>query len=66
LVRQGFAHKRKTLRNSLALGLGREVAEALLSQSGFSSNCRAEELALPEWLALHSARRGLASEVQKC
>ncbi|MBZ0112021.1 MAG: 16S rRNA (adenine(1518)-N(6)/adenine(1519)-N(6))-dimethyltransferase RsmA [Thermoanaerobaculia bacterium] len=66
LVRQGFAHKRKTLRNSLALGLGREAAEALLSESGFSTNCRAEEMALSEWLVLHSAWQGLASEMQKC
>lgn len=59
LVRQGFAHKRKTLRNSLAQGWGRDRAEALVSLAGLSPQTRGEELALSDWLELfHCARQG--------
>jgi len=54
LVKAGFQHKRKTLRNSLAAGMGwpKEKVEALLSGAGIDSRRRAETLALPEWIQI--------------
>jgi 16S rRNA (adenine1518-N6/adenine1519-N6)-dimethyltransferase len=66
LVRQGFSHKRKTLRNALAAGWGRERAEALLAAAGLVGPVRAEELPLERWLELHRVASGLALETRKC
>ena len=54
-----FAHRRKTLANSLALsGLAsREQAEAALAEIGKPANARAEELAPPEFVELAAALR---------
>lgn len=56
-VRLAFARRRKTLRNSLASGLGRgragEVAGELARRLGRDPRVRAEELGLAELLALH-------------
>jgi 16S rRNA (adenine1518-N6/adenine1519-N6)-dimethyltransferase len=54
LVESSFAHRRKTLANSLALtGLAsRERAAAALEALGHTANARAEELAPPEFVAL--------------
>ncbi len=51
LVRAGFSQKRKTLRNSLASGLGisRAEADAMLVQAGIDPQRRAETLSLQEW-----------------
>lgn len=57
LVRQGFAHKRKTLRNALGAALGRQRAEDLLAAAGVAQRARAEELGLGEWLRLFAASR---------
>ncbi len=54
VVRAGFGQKRKTLRNSLAAGLGlppAQVAEALQA-AGLSPQARAQELDIPAWVAL--------------
>ncbi|HHB91020.1 MAG TPA: ribosomal RNA small subunit methyltransferase A [Anaerolineae bacterium] len=54
VVRAGFGQKRKTLRNSLAAGLGlppAQVAEALQA-AGLSPKARAQELDIPAWVAL--------------
>jgi 16S rRNA (adenine1518-N6/adenine1519-N6)-dimethyltransferase len=51
LARAGFSQKRKTLRNSLAGGLGIEpaAAESLLAAAGIDPRRRAETLSLEEW-----------------
>ncbi|HEV2844404.1 MAG TPA: 16S rRNA (adenine(1518)-N(6)/adenine(1519)-N(6))-dimethyltransferase RsmA [Thermoanaerobaculia bacterium] len=52
MVRQAFAQRRKTLRNSLAAGWGRERAEAVLAAAGIPAKARAEELGLGEMLGI--------------
>lgn len=54
LIKAGFQHKRKTLRNSLSAGLGwpKEKVEAMLAAAGIVSRRRAETLSLPEWIKL--------------
>jgi 16S rRNA (adenine1518-N6/adenine1519-N6)-dimethyltransferase len=51
LVKAGFSQKRKTLRNSLAGGLGckPEKAVALLQAAGIDPQRRAETLSIAEW-----------------
>ena len=56
-VRLAFGQRRKTLRNALAAGWGRERAAAVLAALGLPDDARAERLGLPELLALH--RRGV-------
>jgi 16S rRNA (adenine1518-N6/adenine1519-N6)-dimethyltransferase len=56
-VRLAFGQRRKTLRNALAAGWGREEAERALAAAGLPSGARAEELGLAEFLALHAQRR---------
>jgi len=56
-VRLAFAQRRKTLRNALAAGWGRERAAAALATLGLPDDARAERLGLPELLELH--RRGV-------
>jgi 16S rRNA (adenine1518-N6/adenine1519-N6)-dimethyltransferase len=53
-VREAFAQKRKTLRNTLA-GRGRERVEAALAAVGLTPLARAEELPLATFLALFAA-----------
>ncbi|MCX7853338.1 MAG: 16S rRNA (adenine(1518)-N(6)/adenine(1519)-N(6))-dimethyltransferase RsmA [Caldilineales bacterium] len=57
VVRAGFGQRRKTLRNSLAAGLGLRPDDvaAHLEAVGLSPACRAQELDVEDWLAL--ARR---------
>lgn len=57
LAKAGFSQKRKTLRNSLAGGLGWKGAqtEALLRQAGIDPQRRAETLDIEEWGALTGA-----------
>jgi 16S rRNA (adenine1518-N6/adenine1519-N6)-dimethyltransferase len=59
LVEAAFAHRRKTLANSLALtGLApRERAVAALARIGRDANVRAEALEPREFVALHEALR---------
>ena len=54
VARAGFGQKRKTLRNSLAAGLGvsKAQAEAWLRAAGLEPNRRAQTLSLEEWVAL--------------
>ena len=56
LVKAGFLHKRKTLRNTLSKGLGwpPDQAAALLEKSGIDPGRRAETLSIPEWMELTS------------
>jgi len=56
-VRLAFGQRRKTLRNALAAGWGREEAERALAAAGLPPGARAEELGLAELLALHAQRR---------
>jgi 16S rRNA (adenine1518-N6/adenine1519-N6)-dimethyltransferase len=56
-VRLAFGQRRKTLRNALAAGWGRERAAATLAALGLPVDARAERLGLAELLALH--RRGM-------
>ena len=52
VIKAGFQHKRKTLRNSLSKGLGCSPANAaeLLSAASIDPQRRAETLSLEEWL----------------
>lgn len=56
-VRLAFAKRRKTLRNSLSSGWGREKTEAVLKTVGIGEKVRAEELELPAFLEIFSAAR---------
>jgi 16S rRNA (adenine1518-N6/adenine1519-N6)-dimethyltransferase len=55
LIRLAFNQRRKTLRNALAAGWGRERAEAALAAAGLPEKVRGEELGLAEFLAIHLA-----------
>ncbi len=57
LVRLAFALRRKTLRNSLASGLGRERAAELLDAAGLDWRRRAQELDLAAFVRLFEAYR---------
>ncbi len=57
LVRLAFAQRRKTLRNALAAGLGRDAAGELLAALGLDARCRAEELALADFVEMFRAWR---------
>ncbi len=60
LVRQAFALRRKTLRNSLAAGLGKQRAGQLIEAAGLDARCRAQELDLAAFVELFRIyRRGL-------
>jgi 16S rRNA (adenine1518-N6/adenine1519-N6)-dimethyltransferase len=51
-VRLAFSQRRKTLRNALASGWGREKAEAVLAAAGLPDKVRAEELGMEEFLGI--------------
>lgn len=66
LVRAGFAHRRKTLENSLAFETGRlgwvakagkEGVRAALAQAGIDPQLRAESLSVADWGRLHGILR---------
>jgi 16S rRNA (adenine1518-N6/adenine1519-N6)-dimethyltransferase len=62
-VRLAFAQRRKTLKNALAAGWGKERAESVLAAAGLGEKARAEELGLGEFLeiyrrAVHSSAAG--------
>jgi len=54
LVKAGFQHRRKTLRNSLSAGLTWEKSrvERLLEEGDIEPHRRAQSLSLPEWINL--------------
>jgi 16S rRNA (adenine1518-N6/adenine1519-N6)-dimethyltransferase len=58
LVRLAFARRRKTLRNSLAAGWGRERTEAVLAGAGIPERARAEELGIGEFLRIYQGGQG--------
>ncbi len=60
LVRLAFAKRRKTLRNSLGSGLGRDRAQQLVDIAGLDPRCRAEALGLEELVELYGYYRRLA------
>jgi 16S rRNA (adenine1518-N6/adenine1519-N6)-dimethyltransferase len=60
-VRLAFGQRRKTLRNALAAGWGREQAEAVLAAAGIPESTRAEALGLEDFLGIERARRAAAS-----
>jgi 16S rRNA (adenine1518-N6/adenine1519-N6)-dimethyltransferase len=53
LIRLAFSRRRKTLRNSLASGWGREKTEKVLATAGIPEKARAEELGLAELLRIY-------------
>jgi len=55
VVRAAFSRRRKTLRNSLAAGLGQDAAGRLLAETGLDGSRRAEQLAPAEFVALADA-----------
>lgn len=61
LLRQAFAQRRKTVRNSLAAAWGRERAEAVLKAAGIPEKARAEELGLGEMLGIYREWRSIRS-----
>jgi 16S rRNA (adenine1518-N6/adenine1519-N6)-dimethyltransferase len=56
LIKAGFLHKRKTLRNSLSKGLNwsPDHTITLLEESNINPRRRAETLSIPEWIQLTS------------
>ncbi len=57
-VRSSFAMRRKKLSNGLAAGfpqLGKEGAEAVIREAGFSENVRGETLGIPEFARIANA-----------
>jgi 16S rRNA (adenine1518-N6/adenine1519-N6)-dimethyltransferase len=58
-VRLAFAQRRKTLRNALAAGWGRERTTAVLAGLGAPPGLRAERLGLTDLLALHDRARAM-------
>jgi 16S rRNA (adenine1518-N6/adenine1519-N6)-dimethyltransferase len=59
VVAEGFAQRRKTMRNALVrLGLDRPSAEAALAACGLAPNVRAERLGLPEFACVAEAVGG--------
>ncbi|HVT60770.1 MAG TPA: 16S rRNA (adenine(1518)-N(6)/adenine(1519)-N(6))-dimethyltransferase RsmA [Thermoanaerobaculia bacterium] len=60
-LRLAFAQRRKTLRNALAAGWGRERAAALLAALGLPPTTRAEQLDLAALLALHQETPSLTT-----
>ncbi|HEX2179527.1 MAG TPA: rRNA adenine N-6-methyltransferase family protein, partial [Actinomycetota bacterium] len=59
VVRAAFGQRRKTIRNTLAAGLGLEVGEveAALARAGVDPGVRAESLGLEEFAGLVRALR---------
>jgi 16S rRNA (adenine1518-N6/adenine1519-N6)-dimethyltransferase len=57
IVKAGFRHKRKTLRNSISKGLRWEAAkvEDLLATQGIDPGLRAENISIDQWLDLARA-----------
>lgn len=55
LVRLAFGQRRKTLRNALAAGWGKDKAERVLAALGLSGKVRAEGLGLEEFVRLFRA-----------
>jgi 16S rRNA (adenine1518-N6/adenine1519-N6)-dimethyltransferase len=55
VVRAGFAHRRKTLRNSLASSWGRERADAAITAAGIDPSSRGEQLDLAGYVRLAEA-----------
>jgi 16S rRNA (adenine1518-N6/adenine1519-N6)-dimethyltransferase len=60
-VRLAFSRRRKTLRNALASGWGREKAEAVLAAAGVGERVRAEELGLDDFLKIWNQSAAAAS-----
>jgi 16S rRNA (adenine1518-N6/adenine1519-N6)-dimethyltransferase len=60
LAKAGFSQKRKTLRNSLAGGMGwkPERAEQILKAAGIDPRRRAETLSIDEWKVLTAVFSG--------
>jgi 16S rRNA (adenine1518-N6/adenine1519-N6)-dimethyltransferase len=56
-VGAAFAHRRKTIANSIAATLGRDAASAALDGAGIDPGRRAETLSLDEFVALDRALR---------
>jgi 16S rRNA (adenine1518-N6/adenine1519-N6)-dimethyltransferase len=57
LIRLAFNQRRKTLRNALAAGWGRERAEAVLAAVGLPEKVRGEELGLEAFLEIYQRAR---------
>jgi 16S rRNA (adenine1518-N6/adenine1519-N6)-dimethyltransferase len=59
LVQRGFAHRRKALARSLALGGGdRDRVRAALESMGLPADARAETLSPDDWSALSERLEG--------
>lgn len=67
IVKAGFTHKRKTLRNSISKGLGWEAAkvENFLQSQGVDPRMRAENISIEQWLDLAHAYDKIQSSDKK-
>jgi 16S rRNA (adenine1518-N6/adenine1519-N6)-dimethyltransferase len=62
LTKKAFAHRRKTMINSLALcGINKAAAGAALAKHGFKPTARAQEISLEGFAAL-AAEPGMTGE----
>lgn len=59
VIRIGFAHRRKTLRNACAAQWGRQTAETILDRAGIDPGLRAEVLSLPDFVRIYRAAQHL-------
>jgi 16S rRNA (adenine1518-N6/adenine1519-N6)-dimethyltransferase len=57
-LRMAFSQRRKTLRNSLSSGWGKEKTEKVLAAAGIAEKARAEELGLEEFLGVYREASG--------
>ncbi len=62
VVRAAFGQRRKTLRNALSAGFGKEVANALLAAGGIDGGRRGEQLTAAEYVGLADALTALDGE----
>jgi len=62
VVRASFAHRRKTLRNSLKASWGIAVVDAVLERAGIDGSRRGEQLSHPEFVRLAEARHRAGSD----
>jgi 16S rRNA (adenine1518-N6/adenine1519-N6)-dimethyltransferase len=63
LVRHGFAHRRKTIRNNLSHALPAARCDALLDDAGIDPKRRPETLSLEEWGRLSRGCRELGISI---
>lgn len=64
VVHQAFAQRRKTLRNSLSSGWGKDLTEPILAAANIDGRRRAETLSLEEFQRLRDVHRRLSAQIE--